>query len=176
MDIKNENIEEPDLAAEMPARARLIRDRFVEEYMVDYNAQAAAARIGYNASISKEYGARFMQEPYVLQQIKLKSTTPTDESPDVMKQRIIQGLLREANYFGAGSTASARVAALGRLATIQGLDAPSRSRTELTGADGQPLNAGGVFVVPGLMTTEEWEQAAKAQQAQLTAPETPSVH
>jgi len=40
-------------------------------------------------------------------------------------------------------------------------------KTELTGKDGTPL-VGGAFVLPGVLTPEEWERAAKAQQGALT--------
>jgi phage terminase small subunit len=39
-------------------------------------------------------------------------------------------------------------------------------KTELTGKDGTPL-VGGAFVLPGVLTPEEWERAAKVQQGAL---------
>ncbi len=52
-----------------------------------------------------------------------------------------------------------------RRAKILGMDAPEKK--ELTGKDGQPLS-GGTFVLPAVMTPEEWEAKAAEQQAQLT--------
>lgn len=42
-----------------------------------------------------------------------------------------------------------------------------RDRKEVTGANGQPLQAGGVFVVPGVVTEEDWAKASEAQQSAL---------
>lgn len=40
-------------------------------------------------------------------------------------------------------------------------------RSELTGKDGSPL-IGGAFILPGVLTPDEWEKAAKDQQEELT--------
>lgn len=162
-----EGIVEPnDSGAHLTHRERDLRDHFVNEYLVDYDQKSAAIRIGYGQSYAYEMSVRLMQCPYVLQQIKLKETTGEEESDEAMRKRVISGLIREANYKGPGCSASARVAALAKLAAIQGMDAPTRSKTEITGPDGQPLG-GGMFVVPGIISVEEWEKAAAAQQAAL---------
>lgn len=159
-------IEPENLAAELTHREKALRDHFVAEYLVDYDQKSAAVRIGYGASYAGEMAIRLMQCPYVAQQIALKETTNEEESAEVMRKRVIQGLIREANYRGPGCSPSARVAALAKLAAIQGMDAPTRTKTELTGADGSPLG-GGMFVVPGIISVEDWEKAAKAQQTAL---------
>ena len=157
----------PDEDFGLSAGAKALRDRFVKEYLNDYDAVAAAGRIGYARQFAREYSYRFMQEPYVLQQIKNAETSIEDgESDEAMKKRIMTGLIREANYRGPGCSQSARVAALSKLASIAGMDAPTRSKLEMTGPDGQPIG-GGVFVVPGIITMEEWEKKAAEQQAAL---------
>ena len=165
----------PELAIEAPIEdqtfglsiaARNLRDRFVKEYLVDYDALSAAGRVGYSRQFAKEYSFRFMAEPYVLQKIKNAESSTEEDNEDAMKKRILMGLIREANYRGPGCSQSARVAALSKLASIAGMDSPSKSKIEMTGPDGQPLN-GGMFVVPGIMTVEDWEKQAAAQQAAL---------
>lgn len=42
---------------------------------------------------------------------------------------------------------------------------------EHTGKDGQPLQAGGLLVVPGVVSEEAWVKASEAQQADLAAKE-----
>lgn len=172
----------PELPIELPIEeqnfglsiaARNLRDRFVKEYLVDYDALSAAGRVGYSRQFAKEYSLRFMQEPYVLLQIKNAESSTEEDNADAMKKRILMGLIREANYRGPGCSQSARVAALSKLASIAGMDSPSKSKIEMTGPDGQPLN-GGMFVVPGIMSTEDWEKQAAAQQAVLTAYTTPA--
>lgn len=177
-----EGITEPEnLAADLTHREKALRDHFVNEYLVDYDQKSAAIRVGYGSSYANEMAVRLMQCPYVLQQIALKESTTEEEDAKAMKRRIITGLIREANYKGPGCSPSARVAALSKLAAIQGMDAPTRSKVEMTGADGQPLG-GGMFVVPGIMTVEDWEKAAEAQQRALVdsngekAPAEKSLH
>lgn len=151
-----------------------LRDKFVIEYVKDYNALDAAIRIGYTLAFAKEFAPRFMSESYVLNQIKKQETAPEGidfENEDALKRQVYASLWREANFHGAGSSQAARVAALSKLSAFHGMDAPSRSKQELTGPDGQPLQAGGVLVIPGVMTSEQWAAQAEQQQADLVRPE-----
>lgn len=147
-----------------------LRDRFVIEYLKDYDQIRACLRLGYSLPYAKEYGTRFMNESYVLTKLTEIECKPEETNSEVERKRIRAGLWREANNFGLGSSQSARVAALAKLSAFEGMDAPTRSKQELTGADGEPLG-GGVFVVPGLMTMEQWEAASEKQQEELTRPE-----
>ena len=150
-----------------------IRDKFVAEYLVDYDAYKSCIRIGYAPAYAKDFCVRFMAEPYVLN--KLKATEFDPGAPldiEQEKRRVLAGLWREANNFGAGSSQAARVAALSKLSAFYGMDAPKKTQTEVTGPDGQPLGAG-VFVVPGMVTAEEWAKQAEAQQEELVRPTSP---
>lgn len=150
-----------------------LRDRFVAEYLTDYDAYKAAIRIGYAPAYAKEFCQRFMQEPYVLGKIRAAEGGATDDlDVDVQKKMIVAALWREAKNMGPGSSQAARVAALAKLSAFYGMDAPKTSKTELTGADGQPLGSG-VFVVPGMVTAEEWAAQAEKQQAELIRPSSP---
>ncbi len=150
-----------------------LRDRFVVEYLTDYDAYKAAIRIGYAPAYAKEFCMRFMQEPYVLGKIRdAEGGTVDDLDVDVQKKMIVAALWREAKNMGAGSSQAARVAALSKLSAFYGMDAPKTSKTELTGADGQPLG-NGVFVVPGMVTAEEWAAQAEKQQEELVRPTSP---
>jgi hypothetical protein len=145
-----------------------LRDKFVKEYLKDYDALGAAMRVGYSRSIAKEYAVRFMDEPYVIRKIESQKTTPFDEmNEDQMHKMIKAGLYREANDRGMGSTQPARVAAWAHLARLSGMEPATRVKNEITGADGAPL--AGTFVLPGLMTPEQWEQAAAQQQEDLVS-------
>jgi hypothetical protein len=157
-----------DMAApELTWRERALRDLFVQEYLVDYDQYAAALRCGYSAVYAREESVKLMNEPYVRQRIKDKEVLPDDEdNPEKMKNYVVVGLRREANYRGAGASPSARVAALAKISSIYGLDAPTKTKNEHTGADGAALMAG-TIVIPGLMTMEQWAEAAAAQQAAL---------
>lgn len=150
-----------------------LRDRFVAEYLADYDAYKAAIRIGYAPAYAKDFCVRFMQEPYVLGKIRLAEGGSQDDlDVETQKKMIVAALWREAKNMGAGSSQAARVAALAKLSAFYGMDAPKTSKTELTGADGLPLGAG-VFVVPGMVTAEEWAKQAEAQQEELVRPTAP---
>lgn len=169
-------ITEPEEERSYSYREKALRDFFVNEYLVDYDALAAAVRIGYGKSYAKDFAQRFMNEPYVLREIQRKEglTNPETEDPEASKKRIIAGLTREANYRGPGSSQSARVAALSRLATLHGMD-PAQSKPK----DEVPVGEG-VFVVPGIMSPEQWEAAAAKQQDDLVSgvvmPAPPSIN
>jgi hypothetical protein len=154
----------------LTASEMVLRDRFVKEYLQDYDAFRAAIRIGYTVPYAKEFSIRFMNEPYVLNKLRELETQPEDDYDEIsQKKKIVSALWREANNQGSGSSQSARVAALSKLSAFYGMDAPSRSQAELTGKDGQPLGQG-VFVVPGLVTAEEWAAQAEKQQQELVRP------
>jgi hypothetical protein len=145
-----------------------LRDRFVKEYLKDYDALGAAKRVGYTGMVAKEYAVRFMDEPYVIRKIDALKATPFDEmNEDQMHKTIKAGLYREANDRGIGSTQPARVAAWAHLARLSGMEPATKVKNEITGADGAPL--AGTFVLPGLMTPEQWEAAARQQQEDLVS-------
>jgi hypothetical protein len=160
----------------LSAPERNLRDRYVAQYLKDYDSYKACIRLGYSVPFAKEYAVRFLNEAYVLNKIAEAECRPDPVvgSDEEEKKKIVAALWREANNMGYGSSQSARVAALAKLSAFHGMDAPTRSKSEVTGADGQPLNAG-IFVVPGLMTAEEWEKQAEEQQEQLTRPEQGAV-
>lgn len=109
---------------------RNIRERFVSEYLVDYNPLAAAIRVGYAEAYARNFASQFMHEPYVLQLISAKEqelgvTTEQDKH----RQKIITRLYSIANNNNA--SASAQVAALAKLSSIFGLDAPVKTVQEV---------------------------------------------
>ena len=147
-----------------------LRDRYVQEYVVDYDAYAACIRLGYQPAYAKEFCVRFMNEPYVLNKLKQQETIGDEQDDETtQKRKIVSALWREANNKGAGSSQAARVAALSKLSAFYGMDAAIRTKTELTGKDGKPLGEG-VFVVPGLATAAEWAAEAEQQQEELVRP------
>ncbi len=170
-------IQEPEEERVYSARERALRDYFVEQYLIDYDPVASAIRCGYGKSFAKEYAARFMAEPYVMRAIqKAEGTTKENGESDIEaeRKRIIAGLKREAHYRGPGSSQAARVAALAKLATLFEMDPkdkkPENDKNELEGT----------FVTPGVMSPEQWAEAAARQQTELVAgtqtPTTPVIH
>lgn len=151
------------MAPELSQQEMQLRDRFVKEYLLDYDGTAAAMRIGFGESFAGTYAQKFLQEPYTLQQIK-KAETALADDPDAeseaIKRRVQAALLREAYYNGPGASHAARVNALSKLAIIHDMDAPTKIKAEVE-------NRGGVMMVPGIADVDEWSKIAGAAQAQL---------
>jgi len=143
-------------------REKALRDLFIKEYLIDYNGFAAALRCGFQSVMAGQYSQIFMDEPYVRQRIskiELEGEQGENETEqrNALKKKIMAGLVREAYYHGPGSSHAARVAALGRLSQITGLDV-DKTGNGITG---------GVMVVPGIAEVDEWENSASAQQERL---------
>lgn len=148
---------------------KAIRDKFVTAYLVNYDSLAATIEIGYPRAHAAKFHLMFMECPYVLSQIKDKEKSKGQETKEEMSKRVIAGLIRESNYFGAGSTQSARVAALAKLATINGMD-KQVAVNPLVDEFGNPIDPeSGMFVIPGHLTEEEWTLRVAKQQADLIA-------
>ena len=143
------------------------RRRFVKEYLKDYDAFKACIRINYSAPFASDFSKRFMQEPFVLNLIS-QAECGADETGEIdeeqQKRKILSALWREAN--SSYSPAAARVAALAKLTSIFGMDAPSKSHITTEG--------GGTFVVPGIMNENQWTEVAAKQQAELQKPQSPA--
>lgn len=146
----------------LSANERAVRDKFVKEYLYDYNQVEAAIRIGFPASFAASYAERFMGEPYVLQKIAEAELADADELEQLEtdRRRIRAALLREAHFIGPGASHAARVNALGKMASILDMDAPVKIKSETT-------VRGGVMAVPAIASLEEWEKAAVSSQQKL---------
>lgn len=156
---------------ELDPRQQALRDTFVAEYLIDYNSVAAAMRCGFSRTMAIEYSQRFLQEPYVQQKIKNMELTLVDPDKELEfnRQRVKQQLMREAYYHGPGSSHAARVAALAKLMSIYGMEAPKQVHTK-----NQHEHRGGVMKVPeAVKNAEDWEAQALANQQSLANGEDP---
>ena len=140
-----------------------LRDQFVDEYLIDFDQTGAAMRVGFSASFAQTYAERFMNEPYVRKRIMdLQQATAEDPkaADEADRRRVRAAMLREAHYRGAGSSHSARVSALAKLASVLDMDAPTKIKSDVT-------MRGGVMMVPGIASLEDWQKAAQASQEAL---------
>lgn len=153
-------VPQPD---EMSPREKALRDLFVSEYLIDYDQVKAAQRCGFALQFAIEYGRKFMEEPYVQRRINEVRFKKIDEREleDYDKARIRTALMAEAHNRGPGSSHSARVSALSKLAALYGMEAPKK-------IDANVNHRGGVMAVPGIAALDEWEQQASASQDELT--------
>lgn len=119
-----------ELADTLTKQEKALRQRFVAEYLADYDAFAAAIRLGYQEAFAQQYAKQFLIEPYTLKLIKEKEAEfgiLTEE--DQHRKKIVSGLYREAHSrFNSGS---ARVAALTQLAKIIGIEAPVKTEQQV---------------------------------------------
>lgn len=147
---------------ELSTRERALRDVFVKEYLIDFDPIVACMRCGFTSVMAAQYAARFMEEPYVQRKIRDEQMKTEDiadiDSKEAKKQQILAGLLREAHYRGPGSSQSARVAALSKLASIHGLDSVNKPGS---------VDNSGVMLVPGVASLDDWEKVAQASQEKL---------
>lgn len=108
-----------------------IYDRFVIEYLIDFDYLAAAIRVGYEGRIAVKMGSKFKYNTYIQRQIA-EALVNRPEDPvataESNEQRIINSLFKEANYKGPGSSHGARVSALTRLSVLCGMEKPNESR------------------------------------------------
>ena len=151
------------MAQDLSGKEKELRDKFVDEYLLDFDQTAAAIRIGFSASFAQTYAEKFMTEPYVRQRIAALQTAMAEDEKieaELDRRRIRAALMREAHYRGPGSSHAARVSALAKLASIRDMDAPTKIKSEMT-------MRGGVMMVPGIANLEDWEKAAQASQGDL---------
>jgi hypothetical protein len=151
------------MAPELSNSEKELRNRFVDEYLLDFSQTAAAIRIGFAASFAQTYAEKFMAEPYVRKRIsELQLAMDGDEKAeaDRDRRRIRAALLREAHYRGPGSSHAARVSALAKLAAIRDMDSPLKLKIDAR-------QRGGVMMVPAIASIEDWEAAAQASQGDL---------
>lgn len=135
------------------------RDRFIAEYLFDFNGPLAIIRAGGATSTAPKIASQYLHEPYVAKKIRA-CIEALEEAEIINRKRVLAGLVREAHYQGIGASHSARVAAYAKLAQILGMDAPLK-------IDARVKFAGGVMLVPMPQNTEDWEKMAEQKQIEL---------
>lgn len=122
-------------------------------------------------AIARELGYAGKQGAYesVKRSIDAITREPAEELIKLDLERL--DVLWQIQYLNAQSGDVQAMAAcmkiMERRAKLLGLDAPAK--VEATGRDGAPL-MGGAFVIPGVLSPEEWDKAAAEQQEALTRP------
>lgn len=143
------------------------RQEFAKAYLVDFDPTMAALRCGL-ADPDDPDGARtigwyYFRQPETLAAIQAFSAT-IENDKIVSRERVLMGLLEEANYRGIGASHSARVAAWAKIAAMLGAEKPA----DPNAPDPNKVR-GGVMLIPHMGSIEDWEQAATNSQAALKA-------
>lgn len=84
--------------------------RFVEEYLVDFNATQAAIRAGYSHKTAGKIGTENLQKPAIQSAIKA-AQAQLSKKTELTREMIVAGLRKEAEFYEDGSTHGARVKA-----------------------------------------------------------------
>lgn len=151
------------MQSELSPAEKELRNKFVDQYLIDMDPVAAAMRIGFMRRVAITYGNQFLDEPYVIQRITDRQRSAAENPKEARKARqadIEAGLWREAHYRGPDSSHSARVSALAKLCNINDMDGTTKVKADMT-------HRGGVMLVPAIASIEEWEKAATSSQERL---------
>lgn len=134
-------IEPPDESPLSPSQKNLC-DRFVAEYLTDFDWLEATMRLGYPESMAKGHALDFKNNPYVLRRInEAQRAQPHNEEAifEQTKRQVINALLKESQFNGPGSSHGARVGALSKLSSILAMDAPTKTESTVTHEGGTTL-------------------------------------
>lgn len=144
-----------------------LRDRFITEYLRDFNQGNAYVRaLGpeeverrqYKRSTCQNMGYMLRHEPYVAAKIA-EAVQAMEEEHIVNRKSILAGLVKEANYDEFDSQHGARVSAWSMLAKIMSMDV-KRIEANLS-------SRGGILVVPGSQSVDDWEKRSGDAQRKL---------
>jgi hypothetical protein len=143
------------------------RQEFAKAYLIDCDPTMAALRCGLadpeDLDSARATGWYYFRQPETLAAIQAFSAT-LENDKIVSRDRVLMGLLEEANYRGLGSSHSARVAAWGKIAQMLGAEKPADPN-----APDPTKVRGGVMLIPMAQSIEEWEGAATRSQSALKA-------
>lgn len=94
--------------------------RFIEEYLIDFNATKAAIRAGYSENSAGQIGEQNLKKLEIKSEID-RLTAQMTEKAIVTKEMVLQGLLDEARMYDDGASHSARVSAWAHLGKHLGI-------------------------------------------------------
>lgn len=138
--------------------AKLFRDRFVIEYIVDYDGPAALARCGYvtpKKSSMYTRASQLLREPYVAKALKAQLLSLREDNI-VTRAQVLSKMWKEAN--DEGNEGGVRVAACAHVAKMLGMMlGPTEEKSN------EPI---GVMMIP-VVSLEDWGATANIMQAAL---------
>lgn len=134
---------------------------FLGEYLKDFDEKLAAVRMGYPYDSALGTGRLLLHHSY--SQLKLLEMLEAMEIPKLISaQLIISRLWKEANNGdGLFNNAPNRIAALGKLAKIIGLENPKPIEEK------NIRPSGGIMFVPIALSSDDWGDYAHASQKAL---------
>lgn len=110
---------------------------FVEEYLVDLNATAAAIRAGYASKSARKVGSNLLTLPHIQAAIQ-EAMAERRERVEVTQDYVLARLKAEAELKGKGASHVGRIRALELLGKHLGMFTEKR---EISGPNGTPLTS-----------------------------------
>lgn len=104
--------------------------RFVEEYIIDFNATKAAINAGYSEKTARSISCELLTKPNIRSAIK-KLLEELSADSYVSREVILTGLLKEAMGTGENSTPTSRVSAWSQLGKLSGLYTDTSPQTSV---------------------------------------------
>ena len=148
---------------ELTEEEYLLRKAFVQEYMKTRNAYKACIALGFMEAYAQDWAKALMGEGIVRRLISQAEREEDSAEAAIERQRKYRAWMEtEATYYGPGSSHGSRVAAISHLMKMEGMEAPTKTETEVT-------YKGGVMMVPALTNPDEWGNLAAKSQAELKA-------
>jgi phage terminase small subunit len=93
---------------------------FVQEYLIDLNATQAAIRAGYSVKTARQVASENLSKPDIQRAIE-EAQQVRAERTGLTQDAVVQGLLKEAEFKGEGSSPAARVSAWAHLGRHLGM-------------------------------------------------------
>ena len=106
------------------------QQRFVEEYVIDFNATRAAINAGYSQKTARSIGCELLTKPDIRSAIKQRLEELSADAY-VSREVILTGLLKEAMGTGENSTPASRVNAWSQLGKLSGLYTDTAPQTSV---------------------------------------------
>lgn len=153
-------LDEVDASGEFDAvspQTKFRIERYVTEYVKDFNGVRAALRFGCGTPRYAVKVANGMKSHPYFQKVLHVVVRSMQEKQMFTRSQVIAGLVREANDDTADS--SSRTRALVQLSKIYGM--------EVVRLQGEVTHTSKVIVIPAGMSLEEWQAAAELQQQQI---------
>jgi hypothetical protein len=117
----------------MPNTAALTtkQSRFIDEYMVDMNAAAAAVRSGYSKKSSRAIACELLTKPDIQAELQARSAALAREL-EITRTGVVQGFLDAFEMAKADRQPAVMVSSMAAVAKLLGLYAVETTRLELT--------------------------------------------
>ncbi len=93
---------------------------FVQEYLIDLNATQAAIRAGYSVKTVRQVASENLSKPDIQRAIE-EAQHVRAERTELTQDAVVQGLLKEAEFKGEGSSPAARVSAWAQIGRHLGM-------------------------------------------------------